>query len=387
MTRKHAFTARRVASPAQMYLRLAEDPDAPIETEASAARSVFLLMAVFALVVALPLSRVASAHGATAPAPKATLASKVGVASAPDASTPSPDDSSAPGAADMSSAGAACPQASSAAAGQASSAAAAGQASSVSAAGQASSVSAAGASSAAAGMASNSSAAGTACNPPPCPQASPGQASTNAAAGDASTNAAAGQASSMSAAGASSAAAGQASASGAVSSGAASASSGVPAQPCTVVPPPVIQPPQINPPPGTPPQQGVLPAQVQPAPVVAGVQVSPRGSARLSGPSGCVSKAFSARVTGSRIRRVVFILDGRTVATLTHPNGQRVWSLRIDPGKLKTGTHRIVARAEFTAGTAARAKKSAHAAQSVTKVLSITFQRCARQAVKPLFTG
>lgn len=102
------------------------------------------------------------------------------------------------------------------------------------------------------------------------------------------------------------------------------------------------------------------------------------GSARLSAPTGCVPKPFNATVRGSRITRVVFYLDGRSIAVMRRPNrrGSR-FAVRINPGRLRIGPHRIVVRVTFTAASRTRSKR-----------LTIVFQRCARrQAVSPRFVG
>ena len=102
------------------------------------------------------------------------------------------------------------------------------------------------------------------------------------------------------------------------------------------------------------------------------------GGARLSAPTGCVAKPFDAAIRGSRIRRVVFYLDGRSIAVMRRPNrrGSR-FAVRINPRRLGTGPHRIVVRVTFTAASRTRAKR-----------LTVVFQRCARrQAVLPRFVG
>jgi hypothetical protein len=131
-------------------------------------------------------------------------------------------------------------------------------------------------------------------------------------------------------------------------------------------------PPPNTPPGGTPPSStpndvpsgtgGVLPVSVA------------SGRASLRGPSGCVKQAFRARVSGRSIASVTFFLDGRKVKTVS---GKRsVYAVKVRPGRLGFGRHKIVARVVFTAasGTAARN-------------LPLTFRRCAQGAVAPRFTG
>jgi hypothetical protein len=119
-----------------------------------------------------------------------------------------------------------------------------------------------------------------------------------------------------------------------------------------------------------------------PAPLVASSpsQAAPavRGTARLSGPGGCVSRAFSATVTGARIAQVSFSLDGKRVKTLRSPNSGTRWSYRIVPGSLKTGVHRVSVGVSYTVNTTPRTQR-----------LRLAFQRCAQAArkVAPRFTG
>jgi hypothetical protein len=125
--------------------------------------------------------------------------------------------------------------------------------------------------------------------------------------------------------------------------------------------------------PGAPPQP--------PAPLIAATpsQAAPvRGSARLSGPGGCVSRAFSASVVGNRIAQVSFTLDGKRLKTLRSPSSGNRWSLRIVPKSLKKGVHRVSVGVSFTANTNPRTQR-----------LRLAFQRCAQAArqVAPRFTG
>jgi hypothetical protein len=133
--------------------------------------------------------------------------------------------------------------------------------------------------------------------------------------------------------------------------------------------PPTQNPPAQNPPssnPGgtvtTPSQGGVLPVSVA------------SGRASLRGPSGCVKRAFRARVSGRSIASVTFFVDGKKVKTVS---GKRsVYAVKVRPGRLGFGRHKIVARVVFTAasGTAARS-------------IPLTFRRCPQGAVAPRFTG
>jgi hypothetical protein len=129
-------------------------------------------------------------------------------------------------------------------------------------------------------------------------------------------------------------------------------------------------PPKTSPPAATPPaaQQQVLAATQQ--------QPAPRGSARLTGPSGCVYRPFTAVVRGRQIRRVTFFLDGRRVVVRNARGGQRRFTARIRPGSLRSGVHRVTARVQFR--TASRTRS---------RTLVLSFQRCVRLAPSPRFTG
>jgi len=102
-----------------------------------------------------------------------------------------------------------------------------------------------------------------------------------------------------------------------------------------------------------------------------------RGTARLRGPSGCVRGPFRATVRGSRIARVTFFVDGKRFRRITAPNGEGSrFSVRINPRGRGFGVHRVTARVQFAAG-----------AQTKTRTLRLSFQRCKRQVVRPRFTG
>jgi hypothetical protein len=109
--------------------------------------------------------------------------------------------------------------------------------------------------------------------------------------------------------------------------------------------------------------------------IVAGERIVP-GSARLLAPTGCVSKAFNARVSGQNVAKVVFKLDGKKIKTLTKPNSGTRFQVRVNPATMKIGVHRIVATVNFTAAT----KKAA-------QTFRISFQRCAKKLAAPRFTG
>ena len=115
------------------------------------------------------------------------------------------------------------------------------------------------------------------------------------------------------------------------------------------------------------PQQQVLAAEQQ---------STPRGRARLSGPSGCVYKPFNAVVRGRQIRRVTFFVDGRRIVIRKAKSGQRTFKARIRPSRLSVGVHRVTARVVFRTASRTRAR-----------TLVLSFQHCARLAPSPQFTG
>jgi uncharacterized repeat protein (TIGR01451 family) len=127
--------------------------------------------------------------------------------------------------------------------------------------------------------------------------------------------------------------------------------------------------------PSTPGSNAVLGATDPGAQTVLGQRITP-GSARLLGPSGCSARAFSARVRGTKIARVVFVLDGKRLTSLTKPNSGKLFAVRINPAKLRLGVHRLVATVTFQKGSGTKAKS-----------LRLSFQRCGRALASPRFTG
>ncbi|MFL5957662.1 MAG: hypothetical protein ACJ756_09450, partial [Solirubrobacterales bacterium] len=95
-----------------------------------------------------------------------------------------------------------------------------------------------------------------------------------------------------------------------------------------------------------------------------------------AGPTGCVAKAFNARVRGTKIASVTFFLDGKKVKTLKKPNAKTVFQLRINPAKMRVGVHRLVANVTFQSGSGTKPK-----------TIRLSFQRCARKLAAPRFTG
>ncbi len=97
------------------------------------------------------------------------------------------------------------------------------------------------------------------------------------------------------------------------------------------------------------------------------LQTRPSGIARLGVRGPCTRRSFSATVTGRRIQRVVFSLDGRRVRS----DGDSPFTARISTGR--SGTHRVTARVTFLSDSRTSAR-----------TLRFGFRRCAA-AVR--FTG
>lgn len=106
--------------------------------------------------------------------------------------------------------------------------------------------------------------------------------------------------------------------------------------------------------------------------IVAGERIVP-GTARLQAPTGCVARAFTAKVRGQNIAKVVFRLDGKRVKSVKRG---AVYQVRVNPAKMRIGVHRIVATITYTAATKKRPETR-----------RVSFQRCARKLAAPRFTG
>jgi hypothetical protein len=114
----------------------------------------------------------------------------------------------------------------------------------------------------------------------------------------------------------------------------------------------------------TAPEQLVLPERIVP------------GAARLSGPTGCVAKAFNARIRGTKVATVTFVLDGKIVKKIKNTKNAKLIQLRIDPKALRIGVHRLVVNVTFQSGSGTRPK-----------TMRLSFQRCAKKLAQPRFTG
>jgi hypothetical protein len=138
-------------------------------------------------------------------------------------------------------------------------------------------------------------------------------------------------------------------------------------------PPPPVEPPTTTPPVSPPAQQAVSPTpQVRVSPA----RVRP-GSAKLRGPSGCpTTSAVAASVSGRRIVKVTFYVDGKKVKTLTKANRNGAWVLPMNVKRFAFGTHRVRVTVSF-----------AKSSQTKAKTLRLSFSRCHSAVVKPQFTG
>ena len=130
-------------------------------------------------------------------------------------------------------------------------------------------------------------------------------------------------------------------------------------------PPPENQPPADQPAGAVSPQVQVSPARVRP------------GSAKLSGPSGSpTTAAVAASVSGRRIVKVTFYVDGKKVKTLTEANRNGKWVLPMNVKRFAFGTHRVRVTVQF-----------AKSSQTKARTLRLSFSRCHPGAVRPQFTG
>ena len=118
------------------------------------------------------------------------------------------------------------------------------------------------------------------------------------------------------------------------------------------------------------PAQSVAPqVVVAPARVVA-------GSARLRGPSGCPTTNVVAAVTGRRIVKVTWVLDGKVVGTTRKADGSGRWLGKVRTKSVRYGSHRLQAKVQFAA-----------ASRTATRTLSLAFVRCRPAVRTPRFTG
>ena len=104
---------------------------------------------------------------------------------------------------------------------------------------------------------------------------------------------------------------------------------------------------------------------------------APGQRASCSGPTGCpTTTAVAASVSGRRIVKVTFYVDGKKVKTLTKANRNGRWVLPMNVKRFAFGTHRVRVTVQF-----------AKSSQTKAKTLRLSFNRCHSAVVKPQFTG
>jgi hypothetical protein len=134
--------------------------------------------------------------------------------------------------------------------------------------------------------------------------------------------------------------------------------------------------------PGTPGAGGILAPGSGVAPVIGSGAPGAQGATsagmavRLSGPSQCVDGAFRARVVGRQIARVQFRFAGKLRRTIKARSGQTEFSILLHPTGARSIVRRLTAKVTFKASTGAAPVK-----------LRLVYQRCARAAANPKFTG
>ena len=96
----------------------------------------------------------------------------------------------------------------------------------------------------------------------------------------------------------------------------------------------------------------------------------------LRGVSGAKSKPFTAHISALGIKELTFYVDGRKIKTLKAANAKNgVFSVKIDPRKLKYGAHKVSVKAVMTDGACAAIARKA------------VFVHPRPAKVKPTFTG
>jgi hypothetical protein len=102
-----------------------------------------------------------------------------------------------------------------------------------------------------------------------------------------------------------------------------------------------------------------------------------RGTAGIAGVRACPVSRVPLRVRGRLIRRVTYFVDGRRIGTVTRANAAGQFQVRVDPRRMRAGTHRVRAVVQFRSGA------------GPSRTLRMSFRVCARPArqVQPSFTG
>ena len=85
---------------------------------------------------------------------------------------------------------------------------------------------------------------------------------------------------------------------------------------------------------------------------------------------------MAATVSGRRIVKVTFYVDGKKVKTLTKADRNGRWVLPMNVKRFAFGTHRVRVVVQF-----------AKSSQTKAKTLRLSFNRCHSAAVRPQFTG
>jgi len=97
----------------------------------------------------------------------------------------------------------------------------------------------------------------------------------------------------------------------------------------------------------------------------------------MRGPRGCpTTNVVAATVSGKRIVKVTFYLDGKKVKTLTKPNKGGRWVLPVNVSRLAYGSHRVRAKVQFAKSSGTKIK-----------TMRVSFTRCGAAAAQPQFTG
>jgi uncharacterized repeat protein (TIGR01451 family) len=96
------------------------------------------------------------------------------------------------------------------------------------------------------------------------------------------------------------------------------------------------------------------------------------GPVALQGAVGCTRRAFTAIVQGTGIKSVTFFMDGKKVRTVTAPNHNGRFGLRVVPSRLRFGGHVLTARVTLNCNGQQR-------------TVTLHFRHC--KPPKPRFTG
>jgi hypothetical protein len=121
-------------------------------------------------------------------------------------------------------------------------------------------------------------------------------------------------------------------------------------------------------------------ASAPPAAVVAAASTGPAriavSGAGIRGPGGCVQRNFHLAVRGAKILRVDFTLDGKNLRRVNKRDASGLYRVTVNTSRVSRTSHKVNARVAFIPGVAPRVRN-----------VSTTFNRCAKAAVAPAFTG